>query len=229
MSTGGAVTGGENQLTAGTQTQTLIEQGFFWGDSMSIATRLMLLGGLGLVLAGCDGFAFDEAPSRDIAANEELFVLGAAADITLPIALPTGFVTYEGVVAGDTAGSFSGRLYADMTMNVDFAGGDITGSIDNVDLVNDATGDIVQELTGALALSGTESEILPGTLGATATGQLSGLGVVNGTTTAALALAGAVRTDNTAADTVYGSVAGGMAGAFNLSLSAGEFYGLRSN
>lgn len=135
-------------------------------------------------------------------------------------------MTYDGVVTASTSGAYVGSLYADLSMDVDFAGGAITGSIINVDLVDDAAGDVVQDLTGTLVLDGDQTDTLARAIvGATATGNLTGAGVVTGTTTAVLVLAGSVRSDVTDADTVYGTMSGGMAGSFNLSLSGGQFYG----
>ena len=172
-------------------------------------------------LSGCDEYLLERL--RDPSVDNVNLANAAAAPATPVGSLPTGSVTYDGVVAASTAGDFVGSLYADMSMNVNFGSGGITGTIDNADLVDDFTGDVVQNLSGSLTMTGTENN---GFVSANATGALIGTGgLVTGTSTVGLALLGNVRTDVAAGDTVYGVMTGGVTGDFDLTLSAGEFYG----
>ena len=195
---------------------------------MKSAVLFGLLASLTIGLSGCDDFGgFGNLDQRNTLIDDANLDNAEAAPVTPLAAIPTtGTVTYDGVVAASTTGAYVGSLYADMSMDVDFAGGAITGSITNVDLVDDATGNVVQGLTGTLALTGDQTDTpAGGIVGATATGNLTGAGVVTGTTTAVLVFAGSVRSDVTPADTVYGTMSGGMAGGFALDLSQGKFFG----
>lgn len=177
-----------------------------------------------LGLSGCDQFdGFGNPTLRDTSQDNINLANAEAAPITPVLGIPTtGLVTYDGVIAANTTGAHVGSLYADLSMGVDFGSNVITGSITNVDLVNDTTGNVVQDLAGSLTLAGTQT--LGGVV-ATATGSLTGTGPVTGVGTAAFVLAGTVRSDVTAADTVFGTMDGTVGGGFALDLSAGEFYG----
>lgn len=177
-----------------------------------------------LVLSGCSPEDVLLARSRGVTEDNLALAAAELAPVTSVGSLPSGSVRYDGVVAASTSGAYVGSLYADITMNVDFAGGGITGTIANADLVDDNTGNVVQNLTGSLALTGNEAA---GGIAMSASGSLTGLpgGQVSGVSNAALVLAGTVRSDVTTADTVYGTMTGGVAGGFDLNLSQGEFYG----
>jgi len=104
---------------------------------------------------------------------------------------------------------------------VDFAAFDVTGMVGNVDLIDDATGDVVQDLRGTPALNGTADQ---GAIAGQVTGTLTGVGSVTGVSTASFILGGTTRTGTTPGDTIYGPVIGNTFGGFNLALSNGEFY-----
>lgn len=190
---------------------------------MTAVTFSKLMLPLCVGLAGCSGFTFADTSSRNITTDMESLATGAAATVTLPADLPIGSVTYSGVLTATTTGDFAGDMYADLTMAVDFDSNAITGTIDNVDLVDPTTSTISQSLTGSLDLTGTQTSSV---LTATATGSLTGLGDITGTAATILTMGGAIRTDTTDGDTVYGDVVTGAAtGGFDLIFTDGEFYG----
>ena len=191
---------------------------------MKSAILFGLLASLTIGLSGCGDFGgFGNPDQRNTLIDDANLDNAEAAPVTPVLGIPTtGTVTYDGVITANTTGAHVGSLYADLSMGVNFTSHAITGAITNVDLVNDTTGNVVQDLGGTLTLTGTQT--LGGVV-ATATGNLTGTGPVTGVGTAAFVLAGTVRSDVTVADTVYGSMAGGVGGGFTLNLSQGEFFG----
>ena len=176
-------------------------------------------------LANCE--AGDVAVLRDRGVTEDnLALANAAAASPTPLAsLPAGgSASYDGVVAASVSGDYVGSLYADLAMNIDFASGSITGQVTNADLVDDDTGEVVQNLDGTLTVTGGQaggvvSAVATGVLVATSSGPVSGSGTAN------LGLLGDIRTDTSSADTVYGTATGSVTGDLDLGLSDGEFYG----
>lgn len=134
----------------------------------------------------------------------------------------SGSVSYDGAIAAATSGDYDGTLYAAMSMDVDFAGGGITGTVSNAVLFNDTTSKIDQNLSGTLTLTGNEAL---GGVAMTATGTLTGVGAVSGAGTVGLVMTGNVRTDLATADTVYGTFADTTISGLGLDLTQGEFYG----
>lgn len=155
-------------------------------------------------------------------ANVEL-AQAFAAPVTPVLSVPTiGSATYNGVMAANVDGSYTGSLYADLSMTVDFAATSVTGKITNADLIDDF-GVTVENMDGTLAITGGQSG---GGIAASANGTLTGTnGPVVGAGVANFALLGTVRTNTTTADTVSGTVTGGVTGNYGLTLSNGEFSG----
>lgn len=179
------------------------------------ATSLALV-----LLIGCE--AVDFPISRDTSDDNLALAAAAAAPVTPPADLPgIGSAAYEGVLAANVSGDYDGSLYADLAVAVDFGAGTVTGEVTNVDLIG-FFGMTDQNLDGTLAVVGTEAG---GVIAANATGNLTG-GTGNGVTGTAAAdfdLDGNVRSADNPADTLYGTVTGGIAGDFGLTLSDGEF------
>jgi hypothetical protein len=195
------------------------------GGIMKNAFSFALLASVGLGLSACTEDPFEGIPivERDTKVDNANTLNAQNSPLTPLAGIPsTGSVTYDGVVSANATGDFAGSLYADMSMNVNFANHAVTGTITQVDLYDDFAGKVVETLSGTLTLAGTQT--LGGVAG-TATGTLTGVGTVTGVGTAALALAGTVRSDTTTADTVYGSMTGGVTGGIDLNLANGEFYG----
>jgi hypothetical protein len=156
---------------------------------------------------------------------------------TLP---STGSGTYTGKMSADANVDFKTgyAIVGDLELEIDFAesSDNISGTIDNINLIDRSTTNNSQQFTGAdtetpgsLTISGTE---VNGSLSATATGSLSA--VIDGPTVATTAvmnlqLTGNTRTDTTTADTVTGTITGGGSGTtFNgmdVEISNGSFYG----
>jgi hypothetical protein len=185
---------------------------------------------IGIVCSGLVGCAAVEAELGDIdllnPTNINIGLANAESATATPMgSLPSGTsgsVTYEGAVAAATSGAYDGTLYAAMSMNVDFAGGGITGTVSDAFLYNDLTAQTDETLSGTLTLAGNE---VAGGIVATASGNLTGVGVVTGTGPTVLVMAGNVRTDAAAADTVYGTIADTTMGGLGINLTLGEFYG----
>lgn len=165
----------------------------------------------------------DVFPDTDRSTTDDNLALANAAiqPLTPVASLPGGSVNYSGVLAASVTGDYTGSLYADLDMTVDFAAFDVTGMVGNVDLIDDATGDVVQDLRGTPALNGTADQ---GAIAGQVTGTLTGVGSVTGVSTASFILGGTTRTGTTPGDTIYGPVIGNTFGGFNLALSNGEFY-----
>ena len=180
-----------------------------------------------LTLANCnDNQTIGLGPLPRNTTGDNLALAAAAAAPVTPFgSLPaSGSATYNGVLAGSVSGAYVGSLYADLAMKVDFGTGAISGQVSHADLVDDNTGNVVQNLDGTLAVTGGQAG---GVVTAAAVGVLAATssGAVSGTGTATFDLLGTVRSDTGVADTVYGTVNGGVTGGIGLALSAGEFSG----
>jgi hypothetical protein len=176
-------------------------------------------------LANCDAGTVQLLRDRGVTEDNLALADASAVDTTPPGSVPTsGSASYDGVVAASITGDYVGSLYADLSMSVNFATNSVSGQIDRVDLVDDFTGDVIQNLDGSLTLVGGEAG---GVVTATATGVLIAAtsGPVSGTGTAVFGLLGSMGSDAATADTVYGSATGAITGGIDLTLSNGEFYG----
>ena len=137
--------------------------------------------------------------------------------------LPPGAAQFDGHLGGEISGDADGSVLGDMTMNVNFAGNTITGTVDNLNLISD---DGIPErlLGGSLSIAGSEAD---GILTATATGTLDAVGEesVRGSSDVTLSMNGNVLTDVTAGDTVEGSLSGSGSGDFDINIYNGGFFG----
>ena len=137
--------------------------------------------------------------------------------------LPSGSVSYSGHAGGNVSGDADGSVIGDMTMSVNFAGGGITGTIDNLNLIDED--DVPSQLLGgALTISGSQNA---GVLTATATGNLDAVGdeSVRGSSSVSLNLSGNVLTDVNDGDTVAGQLSGSGTGDFDINVYDGGFFG----
>ncbi|WP_342077055.1 hypothetical protein [Yoonia sp. SS1-5] len=162
--------------------------------------------------------------SRDV---DRAFVEAArvsALPVTAPIDVPTGTVTYDGQIGADLSGDTLGSIVGDMRMDVGFASNRISGSISDINLI-DQSGRPDQRLGGTLQIAGVENS---GALDAGASGEISAVDN-NGQALEAdmfLDLRGSVRDDRGFGDAVYGSVTGEARGDFDIDVD-GVFFGER--
>jgi hypothetical protein len=173
------------------------------------------------LVAGCSSLV--DPVQRDTAAVSADLAATSALPVTAVLSVPTsGTAAYSGAMAADVSGDYTGSMYGDLAMNVDFASGDVTGQISHVDLV-DQSGYTVENMDGTLAIAGSQ---VAGIVATAATGTLTGLsGPVVGAGVANFALGGTLRDDTGTADAVYGSVTGNVTGNYTLDLANGQFYG----
>ena len=179
-----------------------------------------------LCLAAFAACSADENPPTVTRADVDRAFEEASAAAQLPVTapsdLPSGAVTYDGIVGASLSGDSLGSMVGDMTMRVDFADSRIAGNVRNINLINQ-DGSPDQRLDGSLDIAGFESN---GALVAGAGGDVSAIGT-NGDTLDAdmfLDLDGTVRTDRRPGDSVYGNVTGEARGDFNLDID-GVFHG----
>jgi len=156
------------------------------------------------------------------AINDEYDRVGALPDTAIAD-LPPGSASYEGHVGGEISGDAEGSFVGDMTMNIEFAGNTIGGSIDNMNVIDDG-GEPEQLLGGSLTINGTEAD---GILTATATGSLTAVGEekIRGSSSVTLNLNGNVLTDTSDGDTVHGTMDGSGTGDFDITVYNGGFFG----
>ncbi len=162
--------------------------------------------------------------SEDDAAaiNAEADRVGALPDTAIAD-LPPGSASFVGHAGGPVTGDVDGAVIADMTMDVEFAANTISGTIDNVNYLDED--DVPEQLLGgSLTIAGTEAD---GLLVATATGTLTAVGEesIRGSSSVTLNLNGNVLTDVSNGDTVFGDLDGSGSGDFDITLTDGVFYG----
>ncbi|MGC8201609.1 hypothetical protein ACP2AV_02780 [Aliiroseovarius sp. PTFE2010] len=157
--------------------------------------------------------------AAEFASETDEMVRAADLSATALMDMPTsGVTTYAGTIAA-LGGSES--LMGSLTMDVDFATSDVTGSVTELNYVKNGTPD--QTLGGSLTLTG---EVSGTDLSANARGTLSGVqSGLRAKMNADIDLAGTFRNDTGTADLIYGTVDGEARGRFvDLDFNDGEFY-----
>jgi hypothetical protein len=136
--------------------------------------------------------------------------------------LPTGTVTYDGQIGANVRGDAQGSILADMTMIVGFSNNNISGNVNNINLI-DPDGTPNQRLDGTLQIAGVESS---GNLDAVASGEVTGVDVDGFVVDSQmnLDLNGAVHNDLINGDAIYGTAEGEANGDFYLDID-GVFFG----
>lgn len=189
-------------------------------------SRLALLGLF--ALPACDA-ALDPSIDADaFAAAEEAADDIARMPVTAQADLPrSGTATYEGGIYATTTAGYIGQLVADMDMNVNFTNGDVSGTIDQINLI-DSEGEPDQLLGGSLSIVGNASGPA---LGAIAEGELrvADADGIRGATFMALGLAGDIRSGASDGSAVYGVTTGTARGSVRFDLVDGVFYGTRED
>lgn len=142
----------------------------------------------------------------------------AASSLAQMPGVSAGTVTYTGRI-GDADGSNTGVSGA-LSMDIDFATSGMTGSVSDLNYVDEGTPD--QRLGGTVALTGSVSGTgLSGTGSGTLTAVESGF---TGRSNVNLTLSGQFRNDASTADLITGSVSGSGSGDFDFNINSGSFY-----
>ncbi|MFT6451256.1 MAG: hypothetical protein ACJA06_000737 [Halocynthiibacter sp.] len=175
-------------------------------------------------LAGCATPLPPTITSTEFAAEKIDMVTQSAKPATLSINMPgptAGTVNYQGrIAAADGANTgVSGAL----SMDIDFATSGMTGTISEVNYVENGLPD--QTLGGTVSLKGSVSgSALSGSGSGTLTGVKSGF---KGRSEVNLSLSGQFRDDRSVADLITGTANGSGRGDFDFDIDGGSFYANR--
>jgi len=167
--------------------------------------------------------------ATDVITSQTTYTTLAALPATSIAAMPiAGTGTYTGRIAGDLTGGDvgGGSFLGDLTLAVDFASAGITGSAQNINII-DEFGVPNQTLGGTLGVTGA---VAGNNMTAGASGSLSAVAVIPGTSIGvsgsvdmSLLLGGAFRTNIVAADTITGGVTGIGTGDIAFGVTNGTF------
>lgn len=192
---------------------------------MSVFRVLAAVSAASLV-AACDSPTPPTITPGDIAAAIAERNRVAALPATALADLPTGSVRYDGNVYSNAIidGEIGYSILGDMAMNVNFAGGGVSGVVDNINLIDNGVPD--QLLGGDLRISGATAN---GGISAVANGRIDAVGSdlpFRGASDIRLNMTGTVRDDGPGT-AVYGNVTGGSIGDsdFDVTLIGGTFFG----
>lgn len=178
---------------------------------------------LGTLISGCETPTPPSISEQDVqdAITEFNRISALSQSSSAEVAARTGSAQFSGSAGGEfLAGSdVDGGFLGDMSATIDFDAGTVSGTIDNVNTVEDEVPQ--QLLSGSLGVSGSISGT---SLSATASGTLTGVdGGFKGDSTGTYTLSGNFQNDTGTADVVSGSMTGSGDGDFYVNVD-GDFY-----